>query len=200
MNTFFVAKNETVVDRLMDSDMLMKIAPDYYRPRFEAIAELRQQDDGSLHKGNGFRRVASFVNIPLSNAAGLLDPQWMKDKRRFYAWLDRGENKRYCTYDRRGKAGRQQQFERDFGHMFKEEPMDRFTTNTTPTPEGAGVRLFSEEQGRDHFQHAPAQMPSEPTGELDHSEDPNAKVGFGPDKAPEDIFKGCKSNPGLDRY
>ena len=102
---FFVAKNSSLADSLLDSDTLMKAAPDYYGPRFDAIKELRDQDDGSLHRGSEFRRVASLVNVPLANIAGILDPEWMKNRKNFYAWLDRGENKRYCTYDRR-KAGK----------------------------------------------------------------------------------------------
>lgn len=102
---FFVGKNKVLADELLDSDMLMKAAPDYYGPRFDAIKELRDNDDGSLQRGNEFRRVASLVNVPLANIAGILDPEWMKNKRNFYAWLDRGENHRYLTYDRR-KAGK----------------------------------------------------------------------------------------------
>jgi len=99
--SFFVGRNLALADELLDSDMLMKADPDLYGPRFDAIKELRDQDDGTGYKGHEFRRVASLVNVPLANIAGILEPEWMKNKRAFYAWLDRGENRRYVTYDRR---------------------------------------------------------------------------------------------------
>lgn len=99
-NSFFVAKNEGVADKLLSPDLLMKSDPDYYAPRFEAIKELREQDDGTLHRGNEFRRVASLVNVPMLAAVKLLDPEWMSNKKNFYAWLKR--NPQYKTYDSRG--------------------------------------------------------------------------------------------------
>ena len=99
---FFVAKNETELDAVMAPEVLMKSAPDYYAPRFEAIKDLRQTDDGSLHKGNEFRRVASFVNVPLFMAAKLADPDFLKNKRALYAFMDR--NPQYLTYDRRNRG------------------------------------------------------------------------------------------------
>lgn len=110
--TVFVQKSSTAplapryateMDEALDADALMRVAPEYYGPRFQAIADLRAMDDGSLHRGNEFRRVASFVNVPLFKAATtVLDPEFLKDKRRFYAWLRR--NRRYCTYDIRSHA------------------------------------------------------------------------------------------------
>ena len=100
MNIFIGKNTEDVMDTAMDPDMLMKVAPEYYGPRFDAIADLRKADDGSGHKGQEFRRVASFVNVPMSQVVNrLFDPDFMKDKRKFYAFLDR--NLQYCTYDRR---------------------------------------------------------------------------------------------------
>lgn len=122
--SFFIQKNEMLADELMNPDLLMAVQPDYYRPRFEAIKELRDMDDGSLHKGNEFRRVASLVNVPLAGALStVLDPEWIKDSKKFYAWLDR--NRQYCTYQRPSVAGRAAQVERDIGHLFvKEEKND----------------------------------------------------------------------------
>lgn len=189
--SFFISKNETIVDKLMDSDTLMKIAPDYYGPRFDAIKELRDMDEGMMQKGAGFKRVASLVNVPLQQTANLFDPTWMKSKQKFYAWLDRGENRRYCTYDRRGRADRQAQFERDFGHIIKKEvAMDRFTENTTPDPIGSGVVLKGEALG--------AKMPTtfDHAG-LNHAADPGAAApGINADSN-DGTFKGSKSNPGL---
>ena len=99
MNTF-VDKNDSLLDKITDADTLMKAAPEYYGPRFEAIAELRAIDDGTLHRGNEFRRVASLVNVPLMNAMRMCEPGFFKDKKAFYAWLSR--NPQYRTYDKRG--------------------------------------------------------------------------------------------------
>ena len=105
--SFFIAKNETMMDAAFGNpDDFMDNHPDVYGPRFDAIAELRKLDDGTLHKGQEFRRVASFVNIPMFNAVTkLFDPDFMKDKKKFYAFLDR--HKEYCTYDRRWRGGEQ---------------------------------------------------------------------------------------------
>jgi hypothetical protein len=105
--SFFIGKNETMMDAAFgDVDDFMDKHPTIYGPRFEAIAELRKADDGTMHKGQEFRRVASFVNIPMFGAVTrLFEPDFMKDKNKFYAFLDR--NKHYCTYDRRWQGGEQ---------------------------------------------------------------------------------------------
>lgn len=95
--SFFIGKSETVADEAFNPDALMRQHPEYYGPRFEAISELRAMDDGTLHKGNEFRRVASFVNIPLFEGVKLLDPEFMQNKKAFYAFLRR--NRQYATYD-----------------------------------------------------------------------------------------------------
>lgn len=95
--SFYVAKNTTEADVVMSPDALVQLKPEIYRERFDAIADLRKIDDGSLHQGNGFRRIASFVNIPLWSGMTLLDPEFMKDKKKFYAFLRR--NREYATYD-----------------------------------------------------------------------------------------------------
>ena len=95
--SFYVAKNTTEADVVMDPKALVHLKPEVYRERFDAIADLRKIDDGSLHQGNGFRRIASFVNIPLWSGMTLLDPEFMKDKKKFYAFLRR--NREYATYD-----------------------------------------------------------------------------------------------------
>lgn len=97
---YFVGKNASSLDALTSVETLMKADPEYYGPRLDAIAELRQLDDGTLHKGNEFRRVASLCNVPMFSVARLLDPEWMSDKKRFYAWLKR--HPEYKTYDTRG--------------------------------------------------------------------------------------------------
>jgi hypothetical protein len=97
---FFIVKNESIADQLFDAGTLMKADADYYRPRFDAIKELREKDDGTLHRGNEFRRIASLVNVPMFQAVKLLDPEWMSNKKNFYAWLKR--HPEYKTYDTRG--------------------------------------------------------------------------------------------------
>lgn len=94
---FYIAKNETEADTWLDPEPLIKLAPEVYNERFEAIADLRKADDGSLHRGSEFRRIASFVNIPLWAGMDLLDPDFMKDKKKFYAFLRR--NRQYATFD-----------------------------------------------------------------------------------------------------
>lgn len=100
-------------DRLVQSDPSQAI-------KFDALAELRKMDDGTLYQGSEFRRVAS-LQAPLENLMKCFDPEFMKSKRNFYAWLDSGKNKAYCTYDRRDAATREAIFQRDFGHLFKEK-------------------------------------------------------------------------------
>jgi hypothetical protein len=114
--SFFVGKNDSPLE-IMNPDVLMRAAPEYYGPRFDAIAELRSQDDGSLHKGNEFRRVASLVNVPLLNAVQVCEPGFFKDRKTFYDWLDKEENKRYCTYQRPGRVERAALVQRDIGHI-----------------------------------------------------------------------------------
>ena len=98
--SFYVAKNESLADKLFSADTLMHAAPDYYRDRFEAIADLRKMDDGSLHRGNEFRRVASLVNVPMLQALKLIEPEFLSDKRKFYAFL--AKHPEYKSYDQRG--------------------------------------------------------------------------------------------------
>lgn len=107
--SFFIAANTDaanegnahLIDALTDPDTLMRANPEVYGPRFQAIADLRAQDDGTGHKGQEFRRVASLTNVPLLKAIQIVDANFLKSKKGFYEWLDRGNNRAYCTYDRR---------------------------------------------------------------------------------------------------
>ena len=101
----FVDKNKSEFDEVMAPSTLMHSDAEYYGPRFDAINDLRKKDDGTLFKGRGFRRVASFVNVPLFMATRLTEPEFLKDKRKFYAFIDR--HPEYCTYQRKGRAGRE---------------------------------------------------------------------------------------------
>jgi hypothetical protein len=102
MESFFVAKNEEVFDKVMSPDFLMKAAPDYYKDRFETIKEMREADDGTGHKDQEFRRVASFVNVPLFLATRLANPNFLKDKKQFYRFIDK--HPEYVSYQRRNNG------------------------------------------------------------------------------------------------
>ncbi len=97
--SFFITNHRSEFDHLMDPGTLMHSAADYYRDRFEGIKALRDADDGTGHKGQEFRCVASFVNVPMFMAMKLQDPELLTDKRKFYAFLDR--HPEYVTYQRR---------------------------------------------------------------------------------------------------
>jgi hypothetical protein len=96
-DSFFIAKNESIFDEALNPKAFTDAYPEVYGPRFDAIKEMRDADDGTLYKGSAFRHVASFVNLPMFKAAQLLDPEFMQDKSKFYAFLRR--NREYATYD-----------------------------------------------------------------------------------------------------
>lgn len=78
-----------------------------FADRFDAIKELRDlqqtaEDVPRVAKYDGFVRVASFVG-PLLNLAEVLNPDFLRQKTKFYKFLD--EHKQYCTYDRRKHVG-----------------------------------------------------------------------------------------------
>lgn len=102
--SFFVAPSDSALDLVTER---MAQYPEF-APRYDAINELRVADQQGLaisvdqaSRANGFFRVASLQGT-LESLAKLLDPEFMKDKRRFYAWLDK--HKQHCTYDRRRDA------------------------------------------------------------------------------------------------
>ena len=104
MTDFYVTPSEDALDQTADT-MLRRGA---YDDRYEAINELREADRHLLTpsvedaaRANGFFRVASFQG-PLLDLAKLLDADFMKDKRKFYAFL--GKHPELCTYDRRKNA------------------------------------------------------------------------------------------------
>jgi hypothetical protein len=97
--TIFITKPQVELEKFFDPDLLMRSAPDYYGPKFDGIKALRDADDGTGHKGQEFRRVASFVNVPIMLAQKLANPEVLRDKKTFYALLDRYPQ--YLTYQRR---------------------------------------------------------------------------------------------------
>lgn len=117
MSKFFVSKNSTPMDLLSDTDALINLRPDYYNPRFEAIADLRAQDDGSLHRGQEFRRVASLVNVPLALAVKMENREFLRDKKAFWKWLS-GPGARYKTFDSKGGSRTRMTYTDGKGHAW----------------------------------------------------------------------------------
>ena len=94
---FFIRPSETLIDKVSNPSGLVARNPEL-ADRFDAIKEMRSLDDGTLHRGNEFRRVASLIGS-LEDLQRAIEPEFLRDKRRFYAWLD--AHPEYCTYDRR---------------------------------------------------------------------------------------------------
>lgn len=97
---FFVEPNEGL-DHVTDN----MARDERYADRYDAIKELREISQQGLSispedaaKANGFFRVASLQG-PIKDLAVLLDPEWMKNKKNFYRWLDK--HPQHCAYDRR---------------------------------------------------------------------------------------------------
>lgn len=111
--SFFLAPTETPLD-LVTENMEKRGA---HEERYSAIADLRDLDRQGLMlspaeaaRANGFVRVASLQG-PTLDLAIVLDPLFLRDKKKFYAWLDK--HPQHCTYDRRKqpkKSGRQATF------------------------------------------------------------------------------------------
>lgn len=97
MDSFFVRPSESLMDKVVDPQGLVARNPEV-ADRFDAIKELRGMDDGSVHKGSDFRRVASLLG-PVEDLLRAIEPEFLSDKKKFYAWLD--AHPEYCTYDRR---------------------------------------------------------------------------------------------------
>jgi len=96
---------DQVLDAIMNADNVVERYP-HMRDRFDAVAELRDLDrylnpGGGLDRANrkfpDFFKVAS-VSGPYLKVLECFKPEILKDKRAFFAWLDR--NRQYCTYDR----------------------------------------------------------------------------------------------------
>lgn len=94
---FFIRPSESLMDKVVDPAGLVARNPEV-ADRFDAIKELRGLDDGTLHRGSEFRRVASLMG-PVEDLLRAIEPEFLRDKKKFYSWLDaHPEN---CTYDRR---------------------------------------------------------------------------------------------------
>lgn len=97
-------KPGSILRALTDPENIVRANPEY-ADRFSAIAELRAQDDGSFHRGQEFRRVASLC-VPAFMAHAILNGEFLRDRKLFYQWLDSEQGEAYCTYDRRKNAKR----------------------------------------------------------------------------------------------
>ena len=102
---FFVDSNEMLQNASMgdlaaasDPELLMRVAPEYYGPRMDALAEERKNDDGNM-KGAGFRKVASFTNVPLFEAMRVREGL-LRGKKEFYRFLEKYPQ--YRCYERKG--------------------------------------------------------------------------------------------------
>jgi hypothetical protein len=74
-----------------------------FEDRYQAIADMRELDRqvGGLYRGSEWKRVANLQG-PILDLAKVLDPEWLSDRRRFYAFLD--AHPEVCMYDRRKNA------------------------------------------------------------------------------------------------
>ena len=96
-STFFVRPTQSLMDKVVDPAGLVARNPEV-ADRFDAIKELKTLDDGSLYQGAEFRRVANLVG-PIEDLLRAIEPEFLRDKAKFYAWLD--AHPEYCTYQRR---------------------------------------------------------------------------------------------------
>lgn len=108
--SFFIGQNSVndFIDAITEPERLVAHDTSGDTARFfDHMKDLRQDDpDGKLYRGSEFKHVASFKGLPLLQAVKLMDEEFMSDKKKFYAWVDRGQNKRYLAYDRRMGAKR----------------------------------------------------------------------------------------------
>jgi hypothetical protein len=95
--SFFIRPSESLMDKVSSPEELVRRNPEV-ADRFDAIKDLRSMDDGSVHRGSEFARVANLQG-PLEDLLRAIEPEFLSDKKKFYAWLD--AHPEYCTYDRR---------------------------------------------------------------------------------------------------
>lgn len=96
--SFFVEKMGAV-NALTDPDNVRRSDPDA-DAKFKHVADTRQfYADLQGGKMPEFRSVAMFHNVPLEAAVRLLEPDILKNKRKFFGWLD--QNPAYRTYIKR---------------------------------------------------------------------------------------------------
>jgi hypothetical protein len=110
---FFVEPNQTVTKLISDPDEWAKRDPSVTDTML-ALSELRAAGNADVLPGDSWKHVAS-VRGPILDIATCLDQDFMRDKKKFYAWLDSEEGRRWCTYDRRRGANSSRWFRMDGG-------------------------------------------------------------------------------------
>ena len=102
--SFFVAPSASALDAVTDR---MREDP-AFSDRYLALRELQDASRqglapsvGEVARANGSFRVASLQG-PLETLAQVLDPDWLREKNRFYRWLNKPPQ--HVTYDRRMNA------------------------------------------------------------------------------------------------
>lgn len=101
-----VQNPERAIDMITNVDTVLRSGP-HYAEMFSRLHEERKIDTGFKE---GFKKVAELT-VPHELAARILEPDFLKDKRKFYGWLDR--NPQYCAYDRRKSARSSRYFRQD---------------------------------------------------------------------------------------
>lgn len=99
------------LDMITNADMVVKAGP-HYAQMFDRLKEERAIDTGFTGE---WKKVAE-LQVPHETAARILEPDFLKNKRKFYAWLSR--NPQYCAYDRR-KAKRNSDRFFHFGGLYE---------------------------------------------------------------------------------
>ena len=94
--SFWVKPSESLLDQLTER---VEARP-HFAPQLEALHEMRQaQPDLIVPPGsNSWAHIAS-ISVPLEHVARILEPNFFRDKRVLYRWLDK--HPRWLTYDRR---------------------------------------------------------------------------------------------------
>jgi len=110
---FFVEPNQTVLKKVSDPEAWLKRDPTI-QDTMRHLAELRAMNGPGIGAGDSWKKVAS-VRGPVLDVACCLDEDFLKDKKKFYAWLDSEEGRRWCTYDRRRGANSSRWFRMDGG-------------------------------------------------------------------------------------
>lgn len=97
---FIIEKMEDqFIDAVTNADAWVRRNPQY-AGFYESNQELRNihQEQGTRIKTPEWKHIASLQS-PVLDVNMLLQQDFMRDKKKFYSWLDR--NPQYCTYDRR---------------------------------------------------------------------------------------------------
>ena len=104
-STFEAVQNPwRAIDSITNVDTVLRSGP-HYADMFSRLHEERRLSDDRCP--GEWKKVAE-LQVPHESAARILEPDFLKDKRKFYAWLDR--NPQYCAYDRRNHKRQSDRF------------------------------------------------------------------------------------------